>query len=136
MCKHPTSIGNISKSYQFMWNACQNFVKMGQFWEVTNSCEMLAHKVCTSIPHQLITFQVPKKYFQYLSTLIGNFLKCYQLIVVCEHQICEFRTSSSPRFLQNASSERVRAFIMWAEPNTTKYNQTPNEFRAEKCCII
>ena len=73
MCKHSTSIGNISKSYQLMWNACPNFGKIGQFWKVTNRCGMLAHRVCASIPHRLVTFHEPRNIFN-----------------ICPHQLVTF----------------------------------------------
>ena len=73
MRKHSTSIGNISKSYQLMWNACPNFGKIGQFWKVTNRCGMLAHRVCASIPHRLVTFHEPRNIFN-----------------ICPHQLVTF----------------------------------------------
>ena len=64
MCKHSTSIDNISRSYQLMWNACPNFAKFGQVWKVTSWCGMLAHRgqYCTCNSSALLFWKQLEKY--------------------------------------------------------------------------
>ena len=92
--KHSTSIGNISKSYQLMWNACPNFSQFGQVWKVTNWCGMLAHRGCASIPHQLVTFQVPKIIFNIFPHQLVTFEKVTNWCGMLAHILFMFNTSS------------------------------------------
>ena len=88
--KHSTSIGNISKSYQLMWNACPNFSQFGQVWKVTNWCGMLAHRGCASIPHRLVTFQMPRNIFNIIPHQLVTFEKVTYWCGMLAHNINEW----------------------------------------------
>ena len=124
MRKHSTSIGNISKSYQLMWNACPNFGKIGQFWKVTNRCGMLAHRVCASIPHRLVTFHEPRNIFNICPHQLVTFENVTYWCVMLAHNYLELQArrghgTESPRCMFEAKA----LVICWFCPALSKKNQ-------------
>ena len=93
MRKHSTSIGNFSKLPNFpkIWASIPH--QLVTFWNVTNWCGMLAHRVCASIPHRLVTFHWFYKILQLGWTFFSNVTNWCGMLVSISHQLVTFQNN-------------------------------------------